>query len=126
VLMAKPPKIRNGGTWTEAGFWGRVRSHLRRMFRFNWVPARLALERARRPYVGENKRQKWEFQCAFCHKWFLRKGVELDHIRPCGSLNSWEDVRPFMERLLCESPDDYAVLCKSCHKEKTDEERGIG
>jgi hypothetical protein len=107
------------GTWTEAAFWSAFRSYLRRMFRFTWIPAKTALEQSRRPSQHPTRKLKWEHQCKFCHKWFARKEVELDHLEPCGPLNCWEDVEPFVKRLLLENPDDYAVLCKSCHGEKT-------
>lgn len=119
----KAPKTRNAGTWTEARYWSGIRSGLRRLFRFNWEPAKTALLNARRSYKGPNKQQKWEFECAWCHNWFIRKDIELDHVVPCGSLKCLEDVGPFLSRLHPESPDEYAVLCKSCHAEKTEAER---
>jgi hypothetical protein len=94
------------------------------MFLYNWKPAQIAWERSRRAYTGpKNGNQKWEHQCTFCHKWFLKKNVELDHLIPCGSLNCWEDVVPFLQKLLIEDPDGYAVLCKECHGEKTEGEK---
>lgn len=119
----KPPKVRNGGTWTEARYWSGIRSGLRRLFRFNWEPAKAALLAARRKYVGSNKQQKWEFQCAWCKQWFIRKEVELDHIEPCGSLKCLADVESFLSRLHPESSEAYAILCKGCHAEKTEAER---
>ena len=114
---------RNAQTWTEAKYWGGVRSALRRLFRFNWVPARQALEAARRPYVGPNRQQKWEFRCSSCEAWKIRKDVELDHVVPCGSLRCLADVGLFLSRLHPESPDAYQVICKACHKVKTAAER---
>jgi 5-methylcytosine-specific restriction endonuclease McrA len=114
---------RNGNTWTESKYWGGIRSALRRTFRFNWVPVKVCLESARRKYVGPNKLQKWEFRCATCGDFFMRREVEVDHITPCGSLRGPGDVAPFLARLHCESPDGYQVICKKCHKKKTAEER---
>jgi hypothetical protein len=94
------------------------------MFRFNWVPAKLALGRARRKSVSPNPRLKWEFQCAECKRWFPRKEVELDHRTPCGSLKSANDLGPFLSRLLPEDADAYQVICKAvCHPKKTAAER---
>lgn len=118
-------KTRNGGTWTNAQFWGRVRSQLRRMSMY-WIPIKQALEDAKRPYKGNNKRQKWEYKCAACKKWFIRKGVHVDHVIPAGSLRKAEDLAGFIERLFCEHSECYTVLCKKCHKIKTDEERNMG
>jgi hypothetical protein len=114
---------RNGNTWSESKYWGGVRSALRRLFRFNWIPAKQALEAARRKYEGANKLQKWEFRCGMCGLWKIRKEVELDHVIPCGSLRCLEDVGGFLSRLHPESPDAYQVICKKCHKIKTAEER---
>ena len=119
----KHEKTRNMANWSEAKYWSGIRSSLRRTFRFNWLPAKVALENARKPYSGPNKLQKWEFRCALCEQWFIRKGVELDHKTPCGSLNGLVDVGPFLSRLHPESPDAYQVICKKCHKLKTAEER---
>lgn len=115
----------NAKTWTTAKYWGGVRSALRKLYRFQWVPAKMALERARRRYVGPNKLQKWEFRCAKCGAFFLRKDVELDHLVPCGSLRCAADIGPFLERLHAESPDSYQVICKPCHLIKTGEERAL-
>lgn len=121
--MPKAVKTRNANTWTEAGYWSRIRSGLRRMFRFTWKPAALALERSKRKYQGPNPRQKFEYQCADCQNWFCRKEVEVDHIVPCGSLNCAADLAGFLERLHAERTEDFQVLCKDCHKKKTAEER---
>jgi 5-methylcytosine-specific restriction endonuclease McrA len=121
--MTRAVRTRNAGTWTEAAYWGRVRSHLRRLFRFNWLPAKQALEAAKRPYRGPNKRQKVEYQCAVCKEWFPRDGVEIDHVVPCGSLKSEADLAGFLTRLYPEDPAAYQVLCESCHLRKTAAER---
>ena len=122
--MARKPKTnrvertRAGNEWSESGFWGFVRSGLRQMSR-RWPPlARQAINAARRKYTGENKRQKWEYQCATCKAWRNRKQVEVDHIVPCGSLRSLDDLPGFVERLFCE-PDGLRVLCDTCHALRT-------
>lgn len=115
-------RTRAGGEWTEAAFWGFLRSNLRLASR-KWPPlARLALERARRPSQSSNKRLKWEFQCADCGAWFPRKEVEVDHLVQCGSLSNWDEFRTFAERLFCET-DGLSVRCEQCHQEKTNRDR---
>lgn len=124
MVKLKSPKVRNGGTWTEAQYWAAIRSGLRRLFRFNWEPAKQALLASRRPYTGPNKQQRWEHQCANCKEWFIRRDVELDHIEPCGSLRGLADIGDFLKRLHPESITAYQVLCKhKCHREKTAQER---
>ena len=123
-MMRRPktnrvPRTRAGNTWTEAQFWSFLRSHLRLMSR-RWPPRRAALLASRRPYTGPNKRLKWEHKCSGCGRWYKAADVQVDHIEPAGKLTSWEDVEPFIRRLLCEA-NGLQVLCKNkCHKAKTD------
>lgn len=115
-------KTRCGKTWTEASFFGFIRSGLRQISR-RWPPlVKDVFEAAKREYVGSNKRQKWEYQCAHCKNWFKRTEVAADHIVPCGTLRMFEDVAEFLRRLLCEL-EGLQVLCNACHKVKTDSER---
>ena len=113
-------KPRNLGTMTEAAYWGMVRSVLRRGFRF-WKPIQKAKQDAKRVYKGDNKRQKWEYQCASCQEWFKDRDVQVDHIIPVGSLKSGKDLEGFLARLTAE--EGYQVLCKPCHNNKTQKER---
>ena len=114
------PKTRNAGTMTESAYWSMIRSGLRRTTRY-WKPIVEAKNKARRPYVGPNKRQKWEYQCAKCKKWFIGKETSVDHIIPVGSLKCKEDLPGFIERLTPES--GFQVLCKEDHTKKTNSER---
>jgi 5-methylcytosine-specific restriction endonuclease McrA len=110
---------RNGGTMTESQYFSKIRSILRSGFRY-WKPMQLALEAASRPSQSLNKRIKKEYQCAKCKKWFKRADVEIDHKVECGSLTNYEDIVPFIQRLTKENVDAYQILCKPCHKLKTD------
>lgn len=115
--MARPPKTRAGGEWTEARFWTFIRSNLRLMSN-KWPPAAAFERNNRRPYTGPRKVQKWEYQCHDCAKWFARKEVQKHHIDPTGTLKSWEDVVPFLQRLLA-AEDEYTWMCLECHKAET-------
>lgn len=114
-------RTRNAGTWTEARYWQTLRSGLRRMFRF-WKPAIAALQAARVPCTGKN-RQKWAYICADCKRLFPRKEVQIDHVEPVGSLLCLEDVAGFIKRLTPEDPAAFAVRCRCCHQQKTNQER---
>jgi len=112
------PKLRNGGTMTESGFWSFIRSALRNKSRF-WIPIQEAKKLARRKSKSSNKRLKFEYQCSECKGWFPDKEVSVDHIVPASSLNCANDLPGFIERLFCEM-DNLAVLCeKTCHAAKT-------
>lgn len=117
----KTPKTRNAGTMTEAAFWSFIRSALRQKSRF-WKPIKQCKDSARRKYTGTNKRQKFEYQCAACHKWFAEKNINVDHIRPAGSLNNAQDLPAFVETLFCEV-ENLQVLCSTCHNSKTQSEK---
>jgi len=119
------PKTRNSGTMTEAAFWSFIRSALRQKSRW-WKPVSECKQNARRIYAGPLKRQKWEFQCNYCKKWFKDKDIAVDHIIPAGALNCCYDLPEFVERLFCEA-GGLQVLCangeNSCHHIKTQSER---
>jgi len=79
-----------------------------------WKPISGAKAKARRAYVGDNKRQKWEYQCASCLHWFKGDDTEVNHVQEVGSLKCAADLPVFVERLFSES--GYEVLCKVCHE----------
>jgi hypothetical protein len=106
--IPRVPKVRNGGTMTESAFWSFIRSTLRQKSRW-WKPITECKMKARRPYKGPSKRQKFEYKCACCGDWFPEKLINVDHIKPAGSLNCAADLPGFVERLFCET----------CHEMKT-------
>lgn len=106
-----------GGTWTKAKFFGFLRSALRLASR-KWPPRSSVKNEARRPYVGPNKRQKWEYHCQGCGMWLAGNKVEVDHVRPCGKLSNYDDLPDFVRRLFCEA-QELRVLCESCHQNLT-------
>lgn len=111
------PKTRNYYTWTESQYFGRIRSILRNGFRY-WKPAYIALENASR-IVKTKKGKRKEYQCDVCKNWFPRKLVQIHHIQECGSLSSYEDIVPFLQRLTNEDVTAYRVLCTKDHNELT-------
>ena len=117
----KVDKPRNAGTMSESAFWSFIRSGLRQKSRF-WKPITQCKLAARRPYKGPNKRQKFEYLCNVCNKWFPEKKINIDHIQPAGSLRSAQDLPGFVERLFCEI-DNLQCICESCHNVKTQNEK---
>ena len=114
-------KTRNSGTLTESAFWSFIRSGLRQKSRW-WKPIAECKAKAKRPYKGPLKRQKFEYLCNQCKNWFPDKKINVDHICPAGSLNSAQDLPDFIERLFCEV-DNLQVLCETCHNAKTKSEK---
>ena len=106
--------------WTKSRFFSFIRSALRRSYS-RWPPKFEVMKEARREYKGPG-RQKYEYQCAECKKWFPQKQVQVDHIVPAGSLRDWDDLVEFTQKLLC-GKDGLQVLCKECHAKKTALER---
>jgi hypothetical protein len=107
-------KTRCGGTMTESAWLAWVRSALRSKS-LKWPPRNAALQLARRPYKGESRLQKWEYQCAMCQGWFKAKEVIVDHFpKAAGSILCVADIGEFANNLFCET-DNLRVLDKICH-----------
>jgi len=115
------PKTRNNSTMTESGFWSFIRSALRQKSRW-WKPITQCKLNSRKDYQGPLKRQKYEYQCNSCKKWFPEKSINVDHILPAGTLTCANDLPGFVERLFCEQ-DNLQILCSGCHDKKTQSER---
>ena len=121
-MGTKVKRTRNAGTMTEAAFWGKIRSVLRRGFMY-WKPIQNVKNKAKRKSQSDNKRLKFEYQCSVCAEWFPGKEVQVDHTVPVGSLKCGEDLQGFLERLTEEDESLYTVQCKPCHQIKTNEEK---
>lgn len=115
--MATRKKAAKKAVFDEKKFWTWLRSGLRSMSR-RYPPIYEALAAAKRPYTGDNKKQKVCYECAKCKSLESAKNVAVDHRIDCGKLTSWEDVQGFMQRLFCEK-GGLDVLCHSCHDVKT-------
>jgi len=115
--MTRLVKSRNAGTMSEPAFWQFIRNSLRRRSMV-WKPINLCRERAKRRYTGPNKRQKYEYQCNICKRWYKGTQIMVDHIIPVGSLTKSYDLPHFVETLFCEI-DNLQCLCKECHDAKT-------
>ena len=121
------PCTRNAQSWTEAEYWGRVRGALRQVFS-RWKPAQAAFKLAEcgtriNPKTG---REKKIYRCAICGEADYREAMQVDHIEPCGTLRSPEDIAPFLAKLTCEDTSRFQLLHKACHQAKTNEARRQG
>lgn len=122
----KVPRTRAGNTWTEARYWAFIRSALRGAW--SRYPVKHQVLKAARRTIKKgtkNTRATFEYPCADCGGWFEGKEVQVDHIKPTGSLRTYEDLPGFVSTLLCEA-DNLQIMCKPCHQKKTNEERKNG
>jgi len=105
------------GTMTRAAFFGWLRSRLRK-HSLAWKPIKTVRDACRIPYVGPNKRRKWNYECSECKRLVGSDEIEIDHIQEAGSLRCFEDIPGFVQRLFCDSSGLRAV-CSTCHDKKT-------
>ena len=117
-------KKRNGGEWTDSRFRSFVTSALRAASR-RWPPKFKALKEA---FVGRKINKKtgklaMHYKCAKCKKHFVAADVQVDHVLPVVDPKvgfvGWDS---FIDRIFCEI-ENLQVLCKPCHKVKTEEEK---
>lgn len=63
------------------------------------------------------------YVCAKCEEEFTQKDVEVDHIEPVVDPKvgfiSWDE---YIKRLFCDATN-LQVLCKGCHKKKSNTEK---
>ena len=114
---------------TNAAFFGKIRSALRKEWR-NSQMYKDALKAAKRPYTGGGRR-KISIECAECGTHYAnndkiivpaaKKGITktvkayvVHHKIEAGQLNNFSDLSSFAERLFCDSRD-LAILCYFCH-----------
>lgn len=106
---------------TESEFNTFVRNLLRSGSR-KWKPTSNARNRNRVPYVGDNKRRKWQVKCDTCGGLFNNEDIQIHHLIPLGELTTWDD---FIKKLFCDS-HLLSPQCKTCHaaiSKKENEER---
>ena len=117
-------KERNGGEWSDARFRSFVTSALRAASR-RWPVKYKALKAA---FAGRQVNAKtgklaMHYKCAKCKKLFVAADVQVDHVQPVvdpkKGFVGW-DV--YIDRMFCEI-ENLQVLCKPCHKIKTDQEK---
>ena len=122
--MKQSLKTRDGGEWTDARFRSFVISALRAASR-RYPPKYKALKNA---FVGKkinakSNKMAMHYKCAACRKIFVAVDVQVDHIEPVvDPIKGFETWDIFINRLFCEI-ENLQVLCKPCHKTKTENER---
>jgi len=107
-----------------------IRSALRRTFsRSPVVIEVMKTVRRERPWFRKDGTQaskpRVEYLCSCCNDWYMGKDIQVDHADPVvdptiGFVN-WDT---YIARLFC-AKENLSVLCKTCHKSKTDQEKDI-
>ena len=130
-MPRKTPPFKNYPAWTQARFFGFIRSGLRE--KFNRYPVKYAVLKDSSKDIetgdiyktgkkaGEPKTVKM-YECASCNEQFRQKDVQVDHIVQAGSLKTFDDLSGFAERLFC-GPEGLQILCTTCHDTKTKMEK---
>lgn len=114
----------NGGSWTEGRFNSFIKSTLRSGSQ-RWPPKYKALNAAKQgKKINEaSGRLAEHYKCAACQGSFPAKNIQVDHIYPVIDPNigftTWDDV---IKRMFCEQ-EDFQILCRECHLEKTKSEK---
>lgn len=120
VVKPRVARTMNHFTMTPSGFFGFLRSRLRKMS-IAWIPIRECKKNVRIPYVGDNKRMKWLYVCEKCKEAVPEKCCAVHHLESCGQLKSFEDLPGFCKRLFCEI-EGLILLCDSCHTKEHEKE----
>jgi len=116
--------IPNNGQWTQSKFNSFIKSALRSASS-RWPPKYQTIAEAfTGSKINENTgRIAKHYKCAVCGNDFPNKEIQVDHIDPVIDPNvgfvNWDVV---IERMFCEK-EGFQVICKPCHKVKTQAER---
>lgn len=94
------------------GFYEWLTRRLRRISLY-WPERTKALAKARI--------ERGKYLCAKCKGIFSRKEVHVDHIKPIVEFDGFKDWDQYISSLFC-SAKKLQILCKPCHKEKTNKE----
>jgi 5-methylcytosine-specific restriction endonuclease McrA len=82
----------------------------------------LAAARVPVPSGYPNKRIKWLHTCAECKAAFPQKEVQVDHKIPVvDPITGFTTFDEYIKRMFC-GPENLQILCRPCHKEKTNSE----
>ena len=120
----------NGGEWTTARMRSFIMSALRRaMWPVKYRAIRDSyVEDGVNPKTGRKCRLH---RCSECGEVFPQNQMQADHIEPVVPLDGFDnkvwleyDWNELLQRLYCEA-DGLQAVCKTCHKEKSLEERRV-
>ena len=110
---------------SKSAYFMWLRGMLRRAWMRNPISIKFKNSLCRKASLrdGLGARVKSVGSCARCGGLFAKSKLEVDHIEPAGALRDWEDVEPFVRRLLGASSESLRLLCRPCHGIVTAAER---
>jgi hypothetical protein len=74
----------------------------------------------RRQIIKDSLNEKKEFKCPVCGVMWGAWAADVDHEPPLGGLQSWKDIKDYIQRLFW---GPQRPMCKPCHKGKTAKQR---
>lgn len=74
------------------------------------------------PPKGYTGRAKKLGKCFYCGEFHAASSLEVDHVEQAGACNSWDTAQEFLRNLL-DCNNNWALVCKPCHKIKSYAER---
>lgn len=114
---------------TESAFYSWMRGGIRRGL-WNKHPVKLLKlkqERFKAPLGKKTKRNPeglvWACRCAICGVAERENSCQVDHIEPAGKKKLQESIEEFIINLTFVSLDDLQLVCKPCHKIKSQAEK---
>jgi hypothetical protein len=119
-------KPHNSEKWTVARFRSFIKGGLRQIS-YRWPPKHEVKKAAwvkRGLYKCEGYKRKWHTApTSILEKGKRVNNVFVDHIHPViDPKKGWKSWDETIKRMFCEV-EGLQVLCKECHKEKTNDER---
>lgn len=113
---------------TEAAFLSFIRGGIRR-YLWSKNPIKLEFMKENRVMIPNPSKRKgakpkvWGAKCEICGGLFPQKEIEVDHKTGEHSLRKTSDIQGFVEGIVFVRKEDLAILCKPCHRIKTNAER---
>lgn len=115
---------------TKSALMSWIRGGLRRGL-WNKHPIKLIFinkyrEQIPNPNPKGKKPTVWGARCALCEGLFPISQIEVDHKKGNHSLKDISDIQSFVENITLIVEDDLQLVCKICHKIKSEaEKKGI-
>jgi 5-methylcytosine-specific restriction endonuclease McrA len=112
---------------SESAFMSWIRGGIRQGL-WNRHPVKLEFIKKNRiqiknPNPRGNKPLVWGGVCSQCNNHFVQKDLEVDHREGGHSLKTINDVQSFIENIVFVTEDDLQLVCKPCHKIRSQMDR---